>query len=476
MPGLTPGLFLQQGRYNNSLDPSSYDPNNFVDPYAAIAMQQQLAQQIFRMQNPRLALPQQFGAALGGAAQQLMRPQTAGGAPQGASGPSTDQGKALHDAAVQMQQQNPGMPFNEALYKSADAMESNPQWSEDPTMEKVLDHARDWAKKNGYNPNFEREKQIEAKNRSGENLLLPNGKKIMAIPGTPEYQAYMTAGALKQGDVPQIAVGERRQAMRNGLYVEEEYDGNKWNVVGKSPQPVQYAATVTGQDAQSVWPGGPKAWDNAAAAKTTEELTNRSIATKNFVDAIDKLQQVATPESIGKPGDVNEMINNVRASIGTFAAQMGVSPNPKDYNWTPVGNGKLIDQMRKNGIDAEKVKSLMLASAMLKEATEGDKNATDANRKYSIEMRMKELGEDSSDIEALKATLQQNREMAVNNLNNEFEGKPNVMSKPPWLQTELSKKNGGDRYNTPEDIRAAYQAKKISREQAKALLKSHGFD
>lgn len=447
MPGLTPGLFLQQGRYNNSLDPSSYDPNNFVDPYAAIAMQQQMARQIFQMQNPRLALPQQFGAALGGMAQQLMRPAPADQGQQ-QQAPASPEGQELHQAAITLKQQDPGMPFNEALYKAADQLESKYGETASPQQQKVWEHAQDWAKKNGYDPNKLREVQgeeeIKSKYKSGENLVLPNGKKVLAVPGTPEYNAYMNAGALKAGDLPQMTPGSLHEAKSNGLYRTYQADA-QGNIDLKKPnlssiQPITYGATVTGPDAQSAWPGGPRTFDNASAAKTTEELTNRAIATKNLIDGIDQLKATATANSIGNPADFNEKALNIASTVGTLAGQLGLNVPTDPSKYKSTYNKGLAASIAKSGVDAEKVKSLMLSVALLDEATNGDKNASDANRKFSVEQHMRIMGEDTSNLPALLATLDQRRTMAIKQLNNEFEGKPNVMAKPPWLERELGNK------------------------------------
>lgn len=479
MPGLTPGYFLQQQKYMNSpgMDPSSYDPNNFVDPYAAVAMQQQMAQKIFQMQNPRLALPQQFGQALGGAAQQLMRPQDPSQVQQGGQGqqPQTPAGQAVHQKYLALKQQ--GMDAGQALYQAADA-------AEDPSFgsqgSQVADHARRYAISSlKFDPGVERKLKLEAQYKSPDNFVnTSSGEKVVAQPGTALYSHIMSNPDQwqKTGDTPQLTPGSTHTFDKNGKIYTYQVDasGNldtSKKPVGVSTQPVQYGATVAGDDAKATWPGGPKTFGNSDAAETTKTLTDRSISTKNFVDSVDLLSKTATPNSIGVPGDISEKALNIGATVKAVAGRLGLSGNVNDYqmNWNPG----LAKDVVSNGVDAEKVKALMLHAALLHESTYGDKNATDSNRKFAVEQQLKIMGEDSSSLTALKATLAQSRGLAISQLNNEFEGKPGVMSKPPWLQSELTKQNP---YKTPADVKAAFKQGELTKAQAAAILKSnHGF-
>lgn len=446
---ITPGYFLQAGRYNNGLDPSGYDPNNTVDPMQAIAVQQQYAKSILQYQqqltNPRLALPQQFGAALGGAVQgwlpNSMQEQPPAGGQQPQQGPQTDQGQALHQAAVQLMQQNPGMAMPEALYKAADQTDASGTYDADPMMEKVLDHARDWAKKQGYNPSLDSEEKTKAQYKPAEQFKnKKTGEVVLSQPGTDLYKHVVDSGDfVKLGDTPQLTPGSVHEIKKGGLFQTSQVDaqGNldTTKPVAKSTAPIQLGATLSGDDAKNsgLYPG--RIVDNVDYAKTRDKLSNRSIATQNFSDAVDQLTKTATAESIGNPGDFNEKALNIGSTVGTLAKQFGlsVSTDPDDYK-SKYSSG-LAKSIAKNGVDAERVKSLMLSTALLHEAMSGDKNSPDANRKYAVEQHMRILGEDSSNLPALLATLQQDKDMAMRQLKNEFEGNPNIgVSKPKALQ------------------------------------------
>lgn len=446
MPGMfSPSQFTGMDKFYNQQSPAAYDPTQYVDPLAAIQMQQEYAKQIFQMNNPRQALPQQFGAALGGFAQQLMGQGGQGQQPQqaqGAQGPQTPVGQDVHSRYLTNLQS--GMSQGEALYQAAHDSEASGKFDGDPMAEKVYDKATTWAvDKYKFDPKVAQ----EAKLKPAENFVNnKTGERRTAQPGTPEYNQILASGEYnKAADVPQEANNTVKEYKSNGLY-HSQIIGPDGKIAHSfsSTQPIQYGATVTGDDAKTTWPNGPKTFGNADAAANTTALTNRSIATKNALDSIDLLDKTATGMAIGKPGDIAEHISNTRSTIGTLAGQLGLSSDPDSYkmNWAPA-TAPQLDKWNKAGVDAEKVKSLFLETALLDEATNGDKNASDANRKFSVEQHMKILGEDSSNPDALHATLMQRRSQLVSQLNNEFEGKPGVMSKPPWLQSENQKASAG---------------------------------
>jgi hypothetical protein len=108
-------------------------------------------------------------------------------------------------------------------------------------------------------------------------------------------------------------------------------------------------------------------------------------------------------------------------------------------------SAQYIDRFRKAGIDATKWNGMITDLAYQIEATQGNTNTDPSSRASRIEQIKEDiLGDRSSDSEALKGNLAQTRAGIISRLNNEFEGKPNVMSKPQWLVKENGKTQSGN--------------------------------
>ena len=435
-------LLMGIDRLNNQQGYYNYDPNGYIDPNQMLSLQPQYLKQMFAMQNPRMALPQQLGGALGGFGAQLLDKLSGKAGPQQAAQPGVQRAPVEQDIEnTRLQNLRAGMSQGEALYKAAQEAAASGRYEDDPAAQRTIDRATTWAvDKYKYEPQAEQKAALETSNL----VNTTDGKRITVRRGPERWRQLIDSGDYAEaGAIPSLTPGSYHQFDKNGMIVtmQVQPDGSL-KQVASSTQPVQYGATVTGDEAKAVWPNGPKTFSNADAAEVTKDLTNRSIATKNAIDSIDLLTKTASGASIGTPGEIAEKVSNARNTISTLAGMMGMSSDPNDYKisadtWKRMAPS--LDRWAKAGIDAEKVKSLFLETALLDEATNGDKNASDANRKYSVEQHMKILGEDSSSPQALISTLQQRRKQLVNQLNNEFEGKPNVMSKPGWLNQENAK-------------------------------------
>jgi hypothetical protein len=442
-------LLASQDRLNNQQGFLQYNPYGYTDPsmFGPEAMQlyQQQARQMFNQNNPQAALPQNLGGALGQLASRAImgQPQQQGGPPpQGSTGMDPITQMILAQRTQYMQG---GMSMGEAQARAAEDLMSNQQIANSPAASQIAQRAyQEAVDKLHYDPKLAQEKSYQT-----ENFINPNTHQVSSFNvGSTGWRQATNSGWPKAGDETTPQVGERKQFTEGGLIVSRQWDGQGWKKEGQgSSQPVQYGVTATGSPSQvaGAFPNAPKVFSNAGAEEVTKDLTNRSIAAKNAIDGIDHVTELLNqdPNTIGKAGDVLEKINNWRSEVGNLASAAGF--NDGDIPMSAAfakASAPYIDRFRKAGIDATKWNGMMTDLAYTVEAAQGNTNTDPSSRASRIEQIKEDiLGDRSSDSEAVKATLGQKRQSLIANLNNEFEGKPNVMSKPKWLQDELSKVN-----------------------------------
>lgn len=413
-PYITPSFLLQDARYNQSLPPSEFDPNYSVDPTTAIQAQQAYLKQMFAMQNPRLALPQQFGQAIGNLLQ--------GGGPQAAptpgpgSGPQDPVAAAIHQKAVAYGAQ--GSDPGEALFKAAGDVERDPSMGGAPNAQKWIEKARTYAIKTyGYNPEQEKQRQFERDKAPLDNLKLPNGKIVGAQAGTPEYKAYINAGAVKAGEQPQIAVGTRREDKQGGMYITTQWDGEKWKQVGKSTQPMQYQVSGTPDQMAE---GGLLGTTGTTAAndKNRKELADRQISTVNALRSIDSISDTikqSQGSAVGTAGDWYEKGNNIVQTARNLAGNFNQQDllDPKQYNWKGLDN--VVASVRGKAIDATKYHAQMVATAYAMAAAQSNNNTDEKMTKQRVEANLEILAEHSDDPQAVLSALGNARQMLKDN-------------------------------------------------------------
>lgn len=446
---ITPGYLLQAGRYNQQQDPLGYDPNNVVDPMQAIAVQQQYAKSLLQYQqqltNPRLALPQQFGAALGGAVQGALPQSMQAGpqqAPQGPqAGPQTPAAQAIHQKFLELKQS--GMDAGEALYTAADAGDDQ-QYGEQGG--KAADQARQWAIKNlKFDPETERKAKIEAKYKGGINYVDPkSGEQVSVQPGSSIEKALMSSGFIRAGEQGSVPMGTvEHQTNMKGLDVYNTMGaGGKSAKTSYGVAPVQVSATLTGDDASAAAAGThPGLLTNAGHDKSVEELTHRSAATQNAVDALDGLQGLLNqdPNSVGKAGDVTEKFNNLASTVQSLAnTASGTTPDKRDYTLTSAQAKKmagLVDRFRSSGVNATKWNAAITDAAYAIEAAQGDKNTDPASRKSRIDQIKNELlADSSSDAGAIGGVIDMQKNTLLKRLSRDYDNAPQAVSKPTFLK------------------------------------------
>jgi hypothetical protein len=422
--GVTPGFFNSYDRSLNQQDPYQYDPNNYVDPMAAVAMQQQYAKQLFAMQNPRMALPQQFGAALGGMLQQhlpqsMQAPQGAQGQPQG-QGPKTPVAQAIEQAKVKYIQQ--GLPQGEALFKAAGDIEASGQFKDDPQADQILNHASVYAKeKLGYTPMSEKDRRELESN--SVNLQTPRGT-FAFIKGTPEYKQAIQAGAKVAGEVPQMSPGSLHEFKQGGLFVtmQVQADGSM-KPVSKSSSPMQYQ--TSGNPEQMGDAGLIQNTSTAASNdKNKKEMVDRDIATTNAVAGIDKIVDTIgnNPSGVGTPGDVYEKGQNLISTVKNFAGYLGQEDlmDPKTYNWK--GLDKTIGTMQGNAAAATKYHSQMVAAAYMMAAAQSNNNTDEKMTKARVEANLEMLAKHSDDPAIVINTLKSTSQMLQENMKRQAQG------------------------------------------------------
>lgn len=472
---ITPGFLLNEARYNNSQSPYMYDPNMAVDPSSAMQLQQQYLKQQFAMQNPRMALPQQFGAALGNAIQ-----GNGGGSqiPQGQQqGPKTPQAQYLE----QQRQQyiKGGMDPGRALYKAATDLETSPQFQGDPMTSQIAEHARDFAIAKGkYDPSQDAKFAHEEQMAAAQNFISPEGAKLAAKPGSDMEKQLLASGWQRAGETPQIPVGERKQQLSNGKYQEVQWDGKKWNKVSSSSSPMQYQVSGTPEQMAS---GGllGGTGTTAGADKVRKELADREIATTNAVRGIDSTTDTIKSSggaAVGTAGDWYEHGNNIVQTARNLAGSFGQEDlmDPKTYNWQ--GLDTVVQKVRGKAIDATKYHAQMVATAYMMAAAQSGNNTDEKMTKQRISANLEMLAEHSDDPKAILGTLNTTRQQLVDNFKTQVKVYQPGYDSSALDQYEQSRKNPSNQYTSPEDIKAAYKAGKLTRDQAKQALKAHGYE
>lgn len=478
MPGQMPSmgnfgnLLATQDRLNNQAGFLNYDPSGYVNPaqfapaqasmYAQMQqMYMQQARAMFNMQNPQQALPQNLGGALGQLASRALQgnPQSAPasqGQPQ-QQGPDPVTQMLLSRRTAYLQS---GMQLGEAQARAAEDLMRDPQAAQDPNASMIAQRAyQEAVDKLHYDPKVAQEKSY-----STENYINPDTHQVTSVQvGSPQWANAIENHWPKAGDVPQEAYGKTQSYDKNGMIVTERFGDNGPHQIASSTQPIQYGVTATGTPSQvsGAFPNSPKVFGNADAAEITKDLTNRSVAAKNAVDGIDIATDMLnrSPNAIGKAGDVLEKVNNWRSEVASIAKTAGFDPAsiPMTASFAQK-SAPYIDRFRKAGIDATKWNGMMTDLAYTIEATQGNTNTDPSSRASRIEQIKEDiLGDRSSDSEAVKGSLAQQRARLISSLNNEFEGKPGVMAKPDWLQKENSRNNQptaptpvGTPYSDPE--------------------------
>jgi len=470
-PYITPSFLMQEQRYNQGLPPSSFDPNYMVDPTAALAAQQQYLKQMFAMQNPRLALPQQFGQAI---AQAITgnQPQAA---PQAQQGPQSVAGQAIHAKAVQYGAQ--GLDAGEALYKAAGDIEQDPNLSKDPTAEKMIEKARTYAiEKLKYDPNIGKAAQKSAQFET-ENLTNDQGQVRVFRKGTPEWQQAVDSGQWrKAGDTPQLTTGSLHEVKVGGMYntYKVQPDGSM-KLVGKSSQPMQYQVSGTPEQMAE---GGLLGSTGTTAAndKNRKELADRQIATVNALRSIDNISDTikgSQGSAVGTAGDWYEKGNNIVQTARNLAGNFGQEDllDPKQYNWK--GLDTVVGKVRGKAIDATKYHAQMVATAYAMAAAQSNNNTDEKMTKQRVEANLEILAEHSDDPAAVLGALEGARQQLKDN----FTTQANVYS-PGYKASAVDEYENTrklSQYKSPEDIRAAYKAGKLTRDEAKKLLSNHGY-
>lgn len=488
--GISPGFF---NSYDNSLQrqsPYQYDPSQYVDPTQAIAAQQQMAKQIFAMQNPRLALPQQFGSAIGNYLAQQVNPNT----PQNQSQQQPQQDPvtaAIKQARQKLVQQGITDP-GESLFKAATQVMNSGQFDDNPHAEQILDKAMTWSTKQyGYDPELQRKMDMEAQNKSAENIKLPNGKTVSAPPGTPQYKAYIDAGGIRAADLPQQTPGSVEKWDINGRLAAgqvgpqgQPVDLKHPTVTSSSPMQYQVSDTASGMGSAGLL---GSTGTTAAADKARKEGTDREIATVNAVRGMDNIVdnvKSSNGASVGTFGDIMEKGQNIVSTAQNFASYAGQGQllDPKTYNWK--GLDASIGTMKGNAAAATKYHSLMLSAAYMMAAAQSPNNTDEKMTRQRVEANLDILAEHSDDPQIVVSTIQNASQMLKDNLRTQAKG---YGLKTPLLDDYEAGRNGSQSpqptrpgqssspYKSDGDIKSAYKAGKITKEQAMQELKRFGY-
>jgi hypothetical protein len=133
--------YLQAEKFQQSQPGMVYNPNQYLDPNQLLAMSQMQQQaymgQMFNQQNPRMALPQNVGAAVGGALSRALTPSQAGNPQQGTQQDPTNQiQQEYYKRTAQQYQalmaQAGGKPVNplQAQYAAASSFIGDPTYGQ----------------------------------------------------------------------------------------------------------------------------------------------------------------------------------------------------------------------------------------------------------------------------------------------------------------------------------------------------------
>lgn len=169
--GMGSGLanpYLQADRLVQQQPASQYDPSQYINPQLlaqqAFANQGQYLSQSFNQQNPRMALPQNVGAALGAGVSQFasgmhaaMSPSQSGNPQQGTpQDPSQGiQQEFYKRLSTQLQAQiaQGGTPnYGKAQYLAATSLMTDPTYTQSPVAQSIAAKYVTDAKEKGYTP------------------------------------------------------------------------------------------------------------------------------------------------------------------------------------------------------------------------------------------------------------------------------------------------------------------------------------
>ena len=440
-----------QDRLVNSQGLFNFNPNGYIDPSNITDIQLQMYQMQLRNQlelqrqswnqnNPRAALANNFGQALGGGLSRLASlamgtggpssgtPQAspqAGPGGQVPQDPSQSQTPIVADITRKMQEYSQlGDARGEALAHAVNDLTKDPRYANDPMAQQYLDRAYRTAVENyKYDPKIDQERRNKV-----DNFVDPDGNSYGFKQGSPEWNAATQNHWVKAADQPIPENGKTRTYLQNGLHYTDFWNGREWVNVAKSTNPEQFirSQNTTGTPEQM---GSAGLLQNVSTASESDkiklEMSNREVATKNFDDLTQRIKSEvqSAPGAIGKPGDIYEHVNDWVQTARTLAGQVNQEDllDPKTYNWK--GMNTVVDNLRGSGIEATKVHSMMLSAAYMMAAMQGNDNNEGRISKQRIEDNMEILAEHSSDPKAFLQTVESARDTAINNLRNEAQAK-----------------------------------------------------
>jgi hypothetical protein len=498
-----PGLLMDSQRYNNQSPLSAYNPLQPMasgDPgtllsmqyqyqLAQMAMQQEMQRNQFQQQQPMMALPSNFGNALGqvaGAAlfgqspqasqqnQQAwqqnpmvppggtnpMAPQNQIGAqppgpPQGQDPSQMDPNLAMYysaqsdyrDYLADEIKKNRGSNVWEARYKAAARVVEDEHYQDNPIVNNWFDKLAANAKAGGYEP-------LNEKDRSESyNVYDTVDQRYKQVYKGSELekqvQADDTGRYTKGSDQAVIPIGEEKTTPDKGLN-RTDITGPSGSIAGTrtSTSPATFGVNANGTvgDVGDAQTRAPKVWSTGSADAITKDLTNRDASTKIAIDGIDNIIGLIdkNPASIGQSGDILRKLNDWRSTASGLTGTLFGSKN--NYDISPNVAGKMapiVDRFRGTGIDATVFNGAITDLAYSIEAAQGNTNTDPQSRKNRIDQIKEDiLGDNSSDPLAQKATLQYIRSSLVSKINTTHDSVPQgVVGKPIWLQKEVTKSN-----------------------------------
>jgi hypothetical protein len=432
---LDPNFYLQAQRYNNSPGTGffGYDPYMAqANPFMGPELQQEYLRQMFNLQNPRQALPNNMGLALGNLAQQAFSKFQQG---QNSGDPQQQQQQQQGPMQLNPQQKlqqihqqiltktqayaQQGMAPAEAFYTAGTDMLLN-SGNLDPVIQQEGQRAMEQAKTMGYNP-----EQAITRSYTIENFRRPTDNAIVGLrTGSPEWRVATQQNWPKAGDVSGFKPGESRQLFINGRYTTEYADTNgqfpEHTKSDTSSAPAQYINQTTGPP-DVMGPAGlaPQISTAAAADKQKQELASREENTKNFTDQVNKILSTVRNSNggaVGKPGDIYEHANEWIMTAKTLAGQFNQQDllDPRTYNF--AGLDEVVGKLRGSAISATTYHSQMLSAAYLMTALQSNEGDMGRISKQRVQDNLEQLAEHSSDPQAIINTLQSAVDTAVNNL------------------------------------------------------------
>lgn len=150
--------YLQAAKLNQSGPPQTYDPSQTLDAtqMAQQVFQQQSAQrsQAFNQENPRMALPQNIGAAFGGALSRAIapKPQTNPDQPAQPDISSVIQSEYTKRFMQILSEQQGTKDYGSAQYQAATSIATDPQLGQSPITQAIAQQYIKQAKEGGYTP------------------------------------------------------------------------------------------------------------------------------------------------------------------------------------------------------------------------------------------------------------------------------------------------------------------------------------